>query len=576
MFIKDVAIKGYKPFSTEGCVVPLNAPDGTPGSGLTILVGANGVGKTSVLEALNLATNSAYTVQNRLTAHDFYQESRAIEVRLAFTEPCKYKMPEIYRDAYFNCNGVVLEASFRAKKSPGRLLSPALQVSCNVTTSDDTYTTGTGKEGQAINDFHRMFDDSKLNDPLNIFYFDKNRTRHLTSGTYRTTFDRIIEDLNWKFLNGVFKDEAVHDAILDSSGAFEQGVFAATKSPAGRKPIEETREFFGLDDLKHLSLNLFSLQWPFANAFFASREPRSLAQIPVSKLGSGIEMVFALHLLRAISEQSKGSIIYLIDEPELSLHPQAQRRLLELLVEESGSKQIVIATHSAEFVDPSLITRIVRLRKEAGVIHPSRITDVGEIGDIQEERRVFFRRHRNLFFMDEALFVEGIDDYERYGIFCEQNGYGDLADKMVMMNGADPTFAFEALCRQLRISFAAIVDKDFSVKRSPWARARNRRQMQRVVDFLKSKGVPIDEVRLAEAIQAESQETARKDDHEAVPFDSAGTEILKVKDRNVLVLKDGELFDYLDENGAVSDGDPAKAAELIAILRAAREMLAAR
>jgi len=51
-------------------------------------------------------------------------------------------------------------------------------------------------------------------------------------------------------------------------------------------------------------------------------------------------------LLKNIAEASNGKIVYLIDEPELHLHPKAQEKLLGLLLEEAKDKQIFISTHS--------------------------------------------------------------------------------------------------------------------------------------------------------------------------------------------------------------------------------------
>ena len=64
------------------------------------------------------------------------------------------------------------------------------------------------------------------------------------------------------------------------------------------------------------------------------------------ELGSGIEIILTLLLLKNISGESKGSLVYLIDEPELHLHPKAQEKLIELLIQESSSKQIILSTQS--------------------------------------------------------------------------------------------------------------------------------------------------------------------------------------------------------------------------------------
>lgn len=63
-------------------------------------------------------------------------------------------------------------------------------------------------------------------------------------------------------------------------------------------------------------------------------------------MGSGVEMILTLLLLKSIAGESKGSIIYLIDEPELHLHPKAQDKLLDLLIRESKNKQIILSSQS--------------------------------------------------------------------------------------------------------------------------------------------------------------------------------------------------------------------------------------
>jgi len=69
-------------------------------------------------------------------------------------------------------------------------------------------------------------------------------------------------------------------------------------------------------------------------------------------LGEGI--ISLLFLVDCIFESTKDEIL-VIDEPELSLHPQLQRRLLKEFVELSKDRQIVIATHSPEMLDSNAI-----------------------------------------------------------------------------------------------------------------------------------------------------------------------------------------------------------------------------
>jgi len=93
---------------------------------------------------------------------------------------------------------------------------------------------------------------------------------------------------------------------------------------------------------------------PFSGAFFALRKEGDLGQISSRNLGSGVEIILTMLLLKSIYSQegSRGSILFLIDEPELHLHPKAQDKLAELLLNESKTKQIVLASHSPYLLKP--------------------------------------------------------------------------------------------------------------------------------------------------------------------------------------------------------------------------------
>lgn len=79
--------------------------------------------------------------------------------------------------------------------------------------------------------------------------------------------------------------------------------------------------------------------------------------IPINKRGSGVKRLVLLNFFRAEAERSRfeknvPDIIYAIEEPETSQHPEHQRKLIDAFVELSRGKntQIIMTTHSPDIV----------------------------------------------------------------------------------------------------------------------------------------------------------------------------------------------------------------------------------
>lgn len=77
---------------------------------------------------------------------------------------------------------------------------------------------------------------------------------------------------------------------------------------------------------------------------------------PLEKLSDG--MHHALRILFQLESCCKGDIL-IIDEPELHLHPSAARSLRATLLNRKTEVQIICATHSPLFIDPSCIDTVL-------------------------------------------------------------------------------------------------------------------------------------------------------------------------------------------------------------------------
>ncbi len=73
--------------------------------------------------------------------------------------------------------------------------------------------------------------------------------------------------------------------------------------------------------------------------------------IPINKRGSGIRRLILLSFFRAKAEQfaretGRSAVIYAIEEPETSQHPNNQRMLLRALSDLSSEAQVIMSTHT--------------------------------------------------------------------------------------------------------------------------------------------------------------------------------------------------------------------------------------
>lgn len=105
----------------------------------------------------------------------------------------------------------------------------------------------------------------------------------------------------------------------------------------------------------------------------------------------------------------EGSVI-MIEEPELHLHAGTQRRLFELIKDESRTKQFLLTTHSSIFTgcDDRIKTYIVT-RKE-GI---SSVRQIQEKAELRMVKSSLGHRNTDLFGYECVVFVEG-DSEERF------------------------------------------------------------------------------------------------------------------------------------------------------------------
>ncbi len=110
--------------------------------------------------------------------------------------------------------------------------------------------------------------------------------------------------------------------------------------------IEVVNNFYQDCDVKKTIkfLNNGSLKYTIYNSH------EELMDVDIEYLSSGEKqiLVFFAHLIYGLNERTNG--IYVIDEPELSLHVAWQRKFVKSILEINPSLQLILATHSPEII----------------------------------------------------------------------------------------------------------------------------------------------------------------------------------------------------------------------------------
>ncbi|OCS05836.1 ATP-binding protein [Campylobacter fetus] len=118
-----------------------------------------------------------------------------------------------------------------------------------------------------------------------------------------------------------------------------------------------------IQEFSNLTLNkLKTFNEEIANSLVVNSQEKSLESIfsfdfisddniPFNKRGSGIKRLFLLSFFIADSEKSDNSnLIYAIEEPETSQHPDFQKIIIQTLqkISQSQNRQIILTTHTPE------------------------------------------------------------------------------------------------------------------------------------------------------------------------------------------------------------------------------------
>jgi predicted ATP-dependent endonuclease of OLD family len=163
--------------------------------------------------------------------------------------------------------------------------------------------------------------------------------------------DSEVQDPLKEAVKEILRDEELQQTLLEVASTVELKL-----REVSTRTLEKLREMSPdiANTLNPVIPSASGLRWAdvFKNVSIASDE-----NIPINKRGSGSKRLILLNFFRAEverrqSEQNATSVIYAIEEPETSQHSDNQKKLIKALeaLSTATNTQVIITTHSATIV----------------------------------------------------------------------------------------------------------------------------------------------------------------------------------------------------------------------------------
>jgi putative ATP-dependent endonuclease of the OLD family len=219
----------------------------------------------------------------------------------------------------------------------------------------------------------------------------------------------------------------------------------------------------------------FSVQFGFVDPTSPHSALRLLCNqdgvmLPADSLGMGEQSAIVVGMFEAFRQKGTGLNTVLIEEPEMYLHPQAQRYFRRILVDmvDAGQAQVIMTTHSPLFADMTRFRSLRLIRKASdGAVSSTRVVkdDIQFLDEELAKERLtqyFNAESAEVLFSRGALLVEGHGDrLAALEVASKLQFDLDAEGLSIVACGGKNALPFYArACRSLGVPFVLLHDTD--------------------------------------------------------------------------------------------------------------------
>lgn len=405
---------------------------------VTAIVGQNNSGKSALMRALNSFFNPNQELNAYIDGTNLYTSKRTIpRIIITFT---KVPNKAFYRP-YLQNGKIIIKQEYR--KSRKRLEYFALQNGDYVSIPD--------------NQILELFKD------IQFILIPTDRAAKHNIGSETSVLKRLLDNFF-----------SIHTAKRDNLTPKVKTAFNYLKNNALSKVAKGIENQYLAD--KGFSIKIDS-RFPISYDLFINdlnvKIVEESKEFSLEECGSGIQSLVAISIHKYLAELNHTNFIVGIEEPEINLHPQAQKELIFTLLDEVNENdlQIIFTTHSTVLIDQLDHSDIVLVRKENDSTRKFKTTiqqienDFWTKYDLQVIQYNKFHRFKNseFFFANHVMVTESPTDSEIFrklladkNIIIERHGISVLE-----LGGITSLKYAFYLLRDLNIPKTMIIDKDY-------------------------------------------------------------------------------------------------------------------